>query len=322
MIWTKEELLMADNNDKKRETVESEDSKGNKVTVVIRPPVAKDKNEAQLQYLKSFRQALENGAILKQKLDDHLKEQGIWDEVKQKKYEAILKTISEGERQLQKGGIKLEEAKKIALSMKESRFEFRTLIAERSVMDTNTAESQADNASFDYLASVCIVDSQKGSPIFSTMDEYQNHGDEPYVVAAAAKLAEKLYKLDPDYDKGLPENEFLVKYKFADEELRLLNKEGQTVDEDGRLVNKDGRYIDEDGNFIDVDGHPVDEEGNYSEEFSPFLDDKGDPILAEVAAESTEDGSDGEEAEVAKKKPSKGKKKAVEEAVKTEASDS
>ena len=146
---------MAKAKSDKNLVVESEDSKGNKVTVMVRTPVAKDKNGAQLQYLKSFRQALENGAILKQKLDDHLKEQGIWDDAKQKRYEQILKTINDGERQLQKGGIKLEEAKDIAFSMKEARLEFRSLGAERTVMDTNTAESQADNASFDYLASLC-----------------------------------------------------------------------------------------------------------------------------------------------------------------------
>lgn len=309
---------MADDT-KKRETVESEDSNGNKVTVVVRPPTAKDKNGAQLQYLKSFRQALESGAILKQKLDDHLKEQGVWDEAKQKEYEKVLKTINEGERKLQKGGIKLEEAKALAFSMKEARLEFRALIAERSVMDANTAESQADNASFDYLASVCIIDS-KNQPIFSSLEEYQDNGDEPYVAAAAGKLAEKLYKLDPNYDKGLPENEFLVKYKFADEELRLINKEGSFVDDEGRLVNEEGRFVDEEGNFVDAEGNPVTEEGKYNSEFSPFLDDDGKPIVeTEEEPEVTGDISE-DEGEVEKKSAPK-KKKKVAEKVEAEASE-
>ena len=309
---------MADDT-KKRETVESEDSNGNKVTVVVRHPTAKDKNGAQLQYLKSFRQALESGAILKQKLDDHLQEQGVWDEAKQKEYEKVLKTINEGERKLQKGGIKLEEAKDLAFSMKEARLEFRALIAERSVMDANTAESQADNASFDYLASVCIIDS-KNQPIFSSLEEYQDNGDEPYVAAAAGKLAEKLYKLDPNYDKGLPENEFLVKYKFADEELRLINKDGSLVDDEGRFVNEEGRFVDEEGNFVDAEGNPVTEEGKYNSEFSPFLDDDGNPIVeTEEEPEVTGDISEDEE-EVAKKAVPK-KKKKVAEKVEAEASE-
>ena len=314
---------MAKAKSDKNLVVESEDSKGNKVTVMVRTPVAKDKNGAQLQYLKSFRQALENGAILKQKLDDHLKEQGIWDDAKQKRYEQILKTINDGERQLQKGGIKLEEAKDIAFSMKEARLEFRSLVAERTVMDTTTAESQADNASFDYLASLCIVDTNKGEPIFSNMDEYQNNGDEPYVAAAAAKLAEKLYQLDPDYDKGLPENEFLVHYKFADKELRLINDEGRFIDEDGRLVNEEGRYVDKDDNLVDVDGNIVDEDGKYVVEFSPFLDDGGKPVVLEEEVADSEEAVEEpqeEEEETATKKPAPKKKKAS-EAVKAETSE-
>jgi hypothetical protein len=297
-----------------RTTIESKDSKGDKKTVVVRPPTSKDKNQAQLEYLKAFRQALENGAILKQKLDDHLQEQGIWDEAKQKQYEEIVKTINDGERQLQKGGIKLQEAKEIAFKMKTARLEFRSLVAERTVMDTNTAESQADNSSFDYLASVCIIDVKKGDPIFGNMDEYRDNGDEPYVAEAAAELASKLYKLDPNYDKGLPENEFLVKYKFADKELRLIDKEGKLVDEDGKLVNEDGRYINEEGQLIDRDGIPVDEEGNYQQDFSPFLDDNDKPIVIEEKTKETK--GDAEEDSTGKKK-----KKAV-RAVEAEVSDS
>ena len=298
-----------------RTTIESKDSKGDKKVVVVRPPTSKDKNQAQLEYLKAFRQALENGAILKQKLDDHLQEQGIWDEAKQKQYEEIVKTINDGERQLQKGGIKLQEAKEIAFKMKTARLEFRSLVAERTVMDTNTAESQADNSSFDYLASVCIIDSKKGEPIFGNMDEYRDNGDEPYVAEAAAELASKLYQLDPNYDKGLPENEFLVKYKFADEELRLINKEGELVDEDGKLVNKDGRYINEEGQLIDRDGVPVDEEGNYQQDFSPFLDDNDKPIIMKEKTEK-EEAKETEGVAAGKKK-----KKAV-RAVEAEVSDS
>ena len=194
---------MVDHN--KRETVVGKNSKGDDVTVIVRPPSQKDKNDAQLHYLKSFRQALDSGAILKQRLEDHLVEQGIWDEAKQEQYDKITDTLSQGDRKLKKGGIKLEDAKQIAIEMQRARAEFRLLIAERTAMDTNTAESQADNASFDYLASACIVN-EKGDPIFDSIESYRDNGDEPYVAQAAATLASKLYQLDPDYDKSLPEN--------------------------------------------------------------------------------------------------------------------
>lgn len=295
---------MVDHN--KRETVVGKNSKGDDVTVIVRPPSQKDKNDAQLHYLKSFRQALDSGAILKQRLEDHLVEQGIWDEVKQEQYDKITDTLNQGDRKLKKGGIKLEDAKQIAIEMQQARAEFRLLIAERTAMDTNTAESQADNASFDYLASVCIVN-EKGDPIFDSIESYRDNGDEPYIAQAAAALASKLYQLDPDYDKSLPENKFLKEYNFVDEELRTINEKGELVDSEGRLVNEDGRYIDAEGNFVDRDGNLVDEEGDPIVEFSPFLDDKGKPIVLDTKTEVAEDSET--EAKVSDKKSVTKKKK-------------
>jgi len=87
-----------------------------------------------------------------------------------------------------------------------------------------------------------------------------------------------LYGIDPDYEKRLPENEFLKKYKFVDDQLNYIDKKGRRVDSEGRLVNEDGRYINEDGKLVDIEGNLVDEEGNYIVEFTPFLDDEGKPI--------------------------------------------
>ena len=290
----------------KKVKIESTDADGKKKVVAIRSPTPKDRNEAQLHYLKAFRTSLENGAILRQKLEDYLREQGIWDDEKQKRYESIINDISDGERKLSSGGIKLSEARDVAIAMRQSRFEFRELVAERTGMDTNTAESRADNASFDYLVSVCVVDPDTGKPIFANVDEYQENADQPFMAEAAGKLAEKLYQLDPNYDKSLPENVFLTKYKFADDDLRLINKDGQMVDLDGKLVNKDGRYIDAEGNLIDKDGNPVDEEGNPVVDFSPFLDDDGKPVVLE-------------EAEETKPKKTKKKKVSAEEEVEVDA---
>ena len=266
---------------KGRVNVESVDKEGNKKVVAVANPTAKDRNEAQLHYLKAFRRALENGAILRQKLEDYLKDQKIWDEEKETRYSEIVKDIANGEKKLASGGIKLSEAKEIALNMRDCRNEFRVLVAERTSMDANTAEAQADNASFNYLVYSCTVDPNSGKRIFESLDDYEENADEPFASKAAGALADKLYQLDPDYEKGLPENKFLVQYKFADEKLRLLNDEGELVDGEGRLLNVDGRYVNEDGELVDVDGHLVDEDGEFISDFSPFLDDGGKPVLLE-----------------------------------------
>ena len=266
---------------KGRISIDSVDKEGNVKVVAVANPTAKDRNEAQLHYLKAFRRALENGAILRQKLEDYLRDQKIWDEEKETRYADIVKEIASGEKKLASGGIKLSEAKEIAFDMRSCRNEFRVLVAERTSMDANTAEAQADNASFNYLVYSCTVDPSSGKRIFDSLDDYEENADEPFAAKAAAALADKLYQLDPDYEKGLPENKFLVQYKFADDELRLLNKEGKLVDAEGRLLNDEGRFINEDGQLIDVEGNFVNEEGDFVGDFSPFLDDSGKPVVLE-----------------------------------------
>ena len=251
---------------------------------------------------------MQSGAVLRQKLSNVLEEQGVWDDEKEKQYKDVMSSISDGEQALKQGGITLSEARETALGMRQKRGEFRGLIAERSSMDGNTAEGQADNERFSFLVYRCLLQ-DNGSPMFSSKEEYEESAGEPYVVDAAGKLAEKLYGLDPEYENNLPESKFLKNYKLADKELRLINKDGHLIDidEEGieRLVNEGGRFIayDDDGEsyYISRTGEKIDEEGDIiGQDFSPFLDDSGKPIPVpgeEKASDETEDSDETEETE-------------------------
>jgi hypothetical protein len=92
-----------------------------------------------------------------------------------------------------------------------------------------------------------------------------------------------MYGLDNNYEKSLPENKFLKKYKFVDDNLRLVNKDGHFVNEDGKLIDENGRFVDENGNFVDRDGNRVDADGEYVVDSKPFLDDEGNPVVLEDA---------------------------------------
>tara|TARA_B100000519_G_C14257018_1_gene445530 strand:- start:1917 stop:2858 length:942 start_codon:yes stop_codon:yes gene_type:complete len=284
--------------------VKSVDSRGKDRTVYLKLPDSKVNKEAQLAYNKAFRNALQDGAILRQKLNSVMREQGVWSDEKQDEYDKVLREINDSELRIKKGGISLLEAKKVAISLRDLRDRFRALIAERSSMDSNTAEGLADNERFGYLVYACLVN-EKGHRLFDDYDSYQTNEAEPFVVEAAGALAEKLYGLDPDYDKNLPENKFLVDYSFADKELRLLNEEGHLVDREGRLINEEGRFIayNDDGEsyFVDKDGRVVSEEGEYDIEFSPFLDDSGDAVP--VPGQEEEKKEEEEEVAVVEEKP-------------------
>ena len=290
---------MTGKNDKQR-TVKGLDNDENEVVVVVKKPTAQDYNKSQIAYNKAFREALDSGALLRQKLTDYMKEQGIWDEKKEKQYEDLVDQISNMEEALKGGGIRLSEAKQIALDLKNKREEFKDLLSERNALDNNSAEGQADNSRFTSLVSTCVFDASGNNPKFADIKAYEAQSDQPWAVQAASELANMLYNVDPNYDKNLEENKFLQEFNFVDEELRLINDEGHLTDADGRLINDEGRFIayrTEEGKkekdpeqvyFVNREGEEVvlvtNKEGEEEwvklslKERKPFLDEEDKPI--------------------------------------------
>lgn len=261
---------------------------GKEVTLLVKSPSLQDQREATKVYNTAFSDALKAKAVVRAKLDDLLVEQGLWDDKKQFQFSALQSKILENERKLAKGGISLNEAKKLALEMRKDREELRDLISVKTNLDTHTAEGQADNARFNYLVSSCTVYNDNKKPYFSSYDEYLNKSSDPVAIQAAQQLAGMLYGLENNYEEKLPENKFLKQYKFVDNQLRLVDKEGRLVDQDGRLVDENGRFINEKGEFVDKDGNPVNAEGEYLIEFKPFLDDDGNPVVLETETKTEE----------------------------------
>ena len=145
---------------------------------------------------------------------------------------------------------------------------------------------KADNAKFNYLVYACTVYTDNHSKkYFDSYEDYTNRSTSPEAITAAQNLANMIYGLEENYDAKLPENKFLKNYKFVDEKLRFINKDGKLVDSEGRLVNEDGRYINDKGELIDKEGNRVDENGEYLIDFTPFLDENGNPISLEKANE-------------------------------------
>lgn len=255
---------------------------GKELNMMIKSPSLADQREATKVYNQAFSEALKAKAVVRAKLDDLLVDQGLWDEQKQTKFNSLQSLILENERKLAKGGIKLQEAKEVALGMRKLREELRELISVKTSLDTHTAEGQADNARFNYLVSACTVNADTKKPYFESYEDYNSRSADKVAIAAAQNLAGMLYGLDSNYEEKLPENKFLKDYRFVDEKLRLINKDGKLVDSEGRLVDENGRFINEKGEFIDKDGNLVDKDGEYIVEFSPFLDDDGKPVVSET----------------------------------------
>jgi hypothetical protein len=192
------------------------------------------------------------------------------------------------EDKLKGGGIKLSEGKEVALEMGKLRSELRMLTAEKSQFSSVTAEGIANNTQFNYFVSACTVYADSGKPVFKSVDDYMAQADDVLGSKAAANLMLLLYNLDPDFEKNLPENKFLREYKFVDDELYFLNKEGQRIDIEGRRVDDKGHYVNDKGERVDRNGKRLDDDGNYIVKFTPFIDDVYDAPKKEETKPSTE----------------------------------
>jgi hypothetical protein len=258
---------------------------GEDIELTVKSPSPKNQRQSQQAYNQAFSDAINSGSIIRARLDDVMKKQGLWDDQKELEYKTIQKQILDYEKILAKGGISLNKAKNTAFAMSEAREKLKALISQRTTLDSHTAEGQADNAKFNFLVSCCVVYKDTNKPYFSGYEDYMSRAVEPAAIIGAQKLANMLYGLDDNFEQNLPENKFLIKYKFVDKDLRRINKDGKLVDEEGRLIDEYGRYIDEKGNYVDIDGNPLSEDNTYNFEFSPFLDENGKPILDEEAVD-------------------------------------
>jgi hypothetical protein len=256
---------------------------------MARLPNVEEQREGQKIYNRAWTDAVKSGALLRSKLEDFMIEQKIWTEEKQQKVSEPGREINSKEKILAKGGIKLSEAKKLALDLKRDRLKLRELISKRMELDVHTAEGQADNERFNYWVSTCLVYNDTKKKVFNSLDDYLNRSSEDYAVVGASKLAELLYNLNSNFENNLEENQFLREFNFVDDQGRLINEDGKLIDEFGKLIDEEGYYVDEEGNRVDVDGNPVDDDGNYKFEKQPFLDDDGNPVKRIEAVEEAKE---------------------------------
>ena len=197
-------------------------------------------------------------------------------------YQTLRKEVLDGEYRLEKGGIKLKQAKRVAVEMAEKRAKMVDLLSSRTDLDSNTCEGKADAARFNFLFSCCLVYDEDDTPYFpNKLDDYLENQDDPVAVQGANEYYYLISGSDA-LDSNLPENVFLKKFKFTDGQNRLIDEEGRLVDQDGKHIDENGLYIkwNKDGTTtsVDANGRKVNDEGRFDVKSTPFLDDEGSPI--------------------------------------------
>jgi hypothetical protein len=235
-----------------RNKVEFEVEVGGKtLRLAARRPDQATRQQADMVWAKAWGDYSNAGVPLEVKLKDVLRRQGVWDDEKQKRLEEVDRRIAENEAKLpdaagrvRQKGLRLADLRAAAVRMRMDRAERVMLLTEVTRLKSHTAEGLAENDRFNFLVSRCVVDAETGKkPFFSSPEDYKARGDEPASLAAAQAFANLYYDHDPDFDRKLPENAFLLKYKMCDESLALVDPRGRRVDVDGRLVDEAGEPI-------------------------------------------------------------------------------
>lgn len=256
---------------------------GKKYAVI--EPTRESMSKARAIHARVLGEALANKAPMRPALFNHMRAQGLWDDTKDQEYKDLVQALDDGELKLARGGIKLKEARSLAIEMRQNRMKLRLLLADQTRLDAFTMEGMAENARFDALTSMCIVDDETGKPIYSSPEDYELNKSDDVAIQGATLFAQIYYNYDENAEKTLPENQFLLQWNFTDDDGRLINEDGHLIDIDGKLINEQGQYVDEDGKVIDKSGHLIDDDGNFVVDFSPFLDDDGNPVGEEAEEE-------------------------------------
>ena len=230
----------------------------------------------------TFNEELSKGTLLRAQLEEELRKRKLWSDDREKRYQELRQLVIDNEYKLAKGGIKLSQAKELALEMKRARDEMVQMLSSRTELDSNTCEGLADTARFNFLFCTSLVYEDTGEAVFKGgLDEYLLRQDEEIAVRGATEFYYLMADADGSEEK-LPENKFLRRFNFVDDKYRLVDKDGRLIDEDGRHIAEDGRFIkwvsDKKFVYVDSEGRPVTEDNEFDVEQEPFLDDDGNPI--------------------------------------------
>lgn len=227
--------------------------------------------------------------LLRDQLEDYLKESGVWTEEDDRRVGEIEDEIDARFVQLRRGGIKRSEGRRLAVEISQLRRESTEIRSKRRTFDEATVEHIAEQEKMDYLVYACTVDPETRERYWNSFDDMKHDKDGQVYAMALTRLYSVVYGIDEQFEKNLPENKWLLKHGLVDENLRFVDpKSGQFVDIDGNPVEDIEETIKR--RFDNLQGEIVEEQ--------PFIDDEtNEPIII-----SSDDETDKKEEKVEENK--------------------
>ena len=92
--------MAKEEQDKREGLFTGQDADGNDGTVYVKKPTVKEYRDSQISYNKAFRSALDSGAVLKKKLNEYMRDQGLWDDEKESEEQKLVDQMLEQARVL------------------------------------------------------------------------------------------------------------------------------------------------------------------------------------------------------------------------------
>lgn len=173
--------------------------------------------------------------LLRSELDTFLRDSGVWTKTDEDKVFKLRKDIDTLLGELRKGGKKLTDGRTAAIAVMDKRNEIFTLMRKRQIFDDATIESVAENEKAEYFIYACTVYSETGDNYWSSFEDMKNDRASEVYRKASELTLEVVFGNDPDLEKKLPENKWLKKYGFIDENLNYTDrKTGKFVDREGK----------------------------------------------------------------------------------------
>ena len=266
-------------------SIKTQDEKGAELELFFVKPNYRIMQSAQREYNLVMARLMREGAksenklLSRNQLNKYLENLGIWTMEDALTFGKLQLEIRELERRLKIGGIKLTDARRLAIDIRAKRATMIALYAKRAEYDETTMEFEAERQRFKYLLVEC-VHVASGEKFFETIEEYEDRQNEMATIDSAKKLSSYLFNYEENVVDNFPENKWLKQYGYINDKGQFTNREGQLVDLEGRLIDENGRFIDAKGEFVDVAGRKVDKEGEFViDEPQPFYDEDWKPVV-------------------------------------------
>jgi len=246
----------------------------NVVKLTVKPIVFEDREEADRVYAARIASLIRDRGnrklLLRDELEQFLKDNGVWTEEDEKKIQSISKEIEQLFNKLKKGGDKAWNGRQLCINIMDKRKEMLKVASKKQQLDSVTIESIAENDRLDYYVYSCTVYSDDGKNFWESFEDMKNDRSSDVYLKSYINVMKYLYGVDPEYEKNLPENKWLRKYGFINENLEYTDrKTGEKVDKSGNSIKQLEKEIQEERELL---------EGEIKEE-QPFVDDEtNEPI--------------------------------------------